>query len=206
MNRIKPKNLPLELDKPKFNNTRQGKKSQIFLKGFINKCKNEQKNTNYIINDISNNIAGTNQFFKNESINIFRKIMEEELNHAIDKEIFLMENPRGKREKTIILKGPPMKGENKYLFENKNNALLIGEVISKMDEDFSIKCKEVVESRLIILNEDQIRKKKFKEEVKMEKIIAAKIDEIHLKIEKACEKIEKTRLNALKGRESDTEN
>jgi len=198
LKRIKPKKLPLELEKPKHNNTRQGPQSLVFLKNFINKCKSEQKNVNSVISDISSNIVNTNEYYKNDTINIVRRLIEDEMNQGIDKEIYLMDNPNGKREKTIILKGPPIKGEHKYLFENKNSPLLVGDIISKIDGNFAFKCKDVVESRFVILNIEQKRRKKFAEEAKIERIKAVKKAELHKQIDQACEKIHKTKINALK--------
>lgn len=198
LKRIKPKRLPLDIDRPQHNKSRQNLKAQLFLKKFINKCKSEHKNVNSVISDISTNIVNTNEYYKNDKINIVRKLIAEEMHQGIDKELFLMDNPRDKREKAIMLKGPRIKGENRYLFENKNSPLLVGEIISNINEDFALKCKDVVKDRLIILNSQQKRRKKLIEDAQNEKIKEAKNAEFNIKVEKAFEKIKKTKMNALK--------
>ncbi len=198
LGRIKPKRLPLELDKPKYNNSRQEIKDQIFLKKFIKKCKYQQNDITNNISTLSHNIGAPDNISKNESINIVRRLIEEQNNQKIDKELFLMDNPRGLKEKTIILKGPPMKKENKFLFEDKNNSLSIGQAICKLDEVFTFKCKDVLESRFIIPNAKTIRNRKLKEESKNEKINEEKNNVIHIQIEKICDKIEKLKINAMK--------
>lgn len=198
LKRIKPKRFPLELDKPKHNNTLQDPKSQIFLKKFINKCKNGQNNVKNVIRDISANIMNTNDYYKNDKINLVRIIIEDGINHEIDKEIFLMDNPNGKQERSIVLNGPPIQGANKYLFQNKNSALLVGEVISKISEEFAMRCKDVVQNRLVVLNSQQKRKKRLEQEQKIQKIKAVEKVELHKQIEKAVEQTLKVKMNALK--------
>lgn len=199
--RIKPKRLPLELDKPKQNNSKQGLKSQLFLKGFFSKCKNQQKNISTLLNDISSNVKNNaNEILinKKDPIQFGIKTILDIQSEEIDKEIFHLDYPLGIRENAVGLKGPPLEGENKYLFDNKNSPMVIGEVISKLHEGFAVRCKEVLKSRFILKDEETKKRIHFaKEKKELDKHIL-KISTVHKQIEMQCEKMEKVKFSAMK--------
>jgi hypothetical protein len=197
--RIKQKVLPLDLDKPKHNNNKQGLKSQLFLKNFFSKCKSHQANISSIISEISSNVLNnSNNLIKNDPIQSGRKTKLELQSEEIDKEIFHLDYPEGIREKAVSLKGAPMQPNNKYSSENKNSPLVIGEVIAKMDESFGVRCKEVVESRFIMFDHVTQKRLKIAKEKKELDLHIGKISGLHAQIEKVCEKIEKVKFSALK--------
>lgn len=198
--RIKQKMLPLELDKPKYNNSKQNLRSQMFLKSFFSKCKNQQTNISSMINEIASNATynNSNYYFKNTPINFGKKTDFDLESKQIDKEVFHLDYPKGIREQAVTLKGPPIHGENKYLFENKNSPMVIGEVISKMDEGFGLKCKNVIQSRFIVFDELTKKRIKFAKDKKQIDLHIAKISGIHTKIERECENMEKIKINAMK--------
>ena len=202
--RIKPKKLPLELDKPKHNNNKQGLKSQLFLKTFLNKCKNHQNYISTIINDISRNINNnTNDILKNDPVQLGKKTILEVQSEEIDKEIFHLDYPHGINENEVSIKGPSIQCENKYLFEVKNSPMVIGEVISKMDESFAVRCKEVLESRFAFWDEDAKKKISLAKERKAIGKHIEIISGLHAQIDEQCEKMKKIKFSALKDLKTD---
>jgi len=200
LNRIKPKRLPLEIDKSRNNNNKQGLKSQVFLKNFFSKCKTQQKNISQILNDFSTSIIKNTQkhYLKNDPIKCGRKTILQAQSEQIDKEVFHMDYPQGIREQAISLKGPPLQGENKYLFENSKSPMVIGEVILRIDEDFAVRCKEVLQSRFIEWDEDSLKKISLAKEKKAFEEHSEKMSALKFQIEKQLEVNEKVKIRALK--------
>lgn len=202
LKKLKPRLNLIKLDKPKYINSRQSPKSRAFVDNFINQCKSHQTEVKGVMNEISVNIVNTNDYYKNDTINLVRNIIGYGINQAIDKDLYLLDNAQAnsnkKQERAIILKGEPIKGSNKYLFENKNSPIIIGEMINKLDENFAIQCKDVINSRFIILNSEQKILKKNMEDKEQQKKNEIKHNEKHKKIANKCFEMDKTKMKALR--------
>ena len=200
-NLLKQNIVPNELDDFNYNiNHPPSNKQELFIRNLLNECDSQENIIENFMKKLKHKIINTNKFYENEKINLVRKIIGRNLHKDIDKEIFLMDNKKFKnREKNVGVLNPLDPNEKKKIFfENKNSPLLVGDIISKLDNEFAFKCKDVLESRLIRLDPEELyakinseNKSKVKKNQLENSMISKKIQDVLLNINK-------TKLKALK--------
>lgn len=156
--RFKKKVLPPTLEAPKHNNNRMIPSAQIFMKNFFSHCKYQSENVGSFIKEINKSCIPTARELKT------KKELEKLSgipNQDVEKKQFMEDKKDGKSIRSVKLLGPPVVGVNKYSFGDKNDVILIGDVINKMKNNFTNKCRHTIIERIDEGNPEALERKKM---------------------------------------------
>lgn len=164
--------------------------SKNFLEKFKERCNTEVDNYNNILKDIKYDIKLAPKIDK-DKINIFRDREIEEQSKAIDKYLYFMDGVKEPRDKILILLTEETKdGKQKFISENKNNPLFIGELISHINEKFAYKCKDLFMEQFII-NSNEKKERRVQKEIEEMKEYQKILDKKHKNVKDIIDETEK---------------
>ena len=191
--RFKKKNLSPKLDDPKFNNNRMLPQAQIFMKNFFSQCNYQSENANIVLREINKSTIHTSKDLENKKQ--LRKLAGI-ANQDVEKKQF-MEGRKNGKTRNVKLLGPPIPGINKFILGDKNDVILIGDVIEKCTEKFASDCKDTLNQRIDEYDPEMIEKKKLKIIQDDMKRRRKKQDFNSLQIEEGLKEIEKRKIKLL---------
>jgi hypothetical protein len=191
--RFKKKNLSPKIDDPKFNNNRMLPQAQIFLKNFFSHCNYQSENASSVIKEINKSTIPTSKDLENKKQ---LKKLAGITNQDVEKKQFMDGRKNGKTS-NVKLMGPPIPGINKFCLGDKNDVILIGDVIEKCTEKFASECKGTLNERIEEYDPEMIQKRKIKREDNDMKRRRKKQDNNSMIIEEGMKEVEKRKIKIL---------
>ncbi len=188
-------------EKPKIINTPRNDvkyKSREFVNRFLNRCNSQEETIEHIFNKMKVNLKKPTKLI-DDKIDIVKKNIMIELNREIDKDVFMMDNKEIKKEKILLLLASEGKdGKKKFFFENRNSPLFVGELLTKINDEFAFKCRKLFINKFVN-NENSLDKsshqhRDIKEYFKNQKRLNVK----HQEIEKVLYDIEASKNISIK--------
>lgn len=192
--RFKKKMLSPTLEAPKHNNNRMIPQAQIFMKNFFSQCKYQTENVNSFMKEINKSIIPTKQEL--ESKKELKKLVGI-TNQDVEKAQFMEDRKDGKSIRSVKLLGPPVVGTNKYSFGDKNDVILIGDVINKMKNKLANSCRDTINHRIDEYDPVAKERKKVKLQEEESRKRRKKQDDNCHEIEESMQVIEKRKLKLL---------
>jgi len=158
-------------------------KSKEFIDNFLNKCNKQENIIEHNIKKINSELKKSPYTIDNTKVDFVKNRVISDINREIDKSIFRMDNKEIKKDKILILLSSEGKdGKKQFFIEDRNSPLFVGELITKVNDDFAFKCKKLFMDKFV---EPEDPKKKgmhryrnFKEYIKNQERLDIKHKEI----------------------------
>ena len=132
------------------------RKQSGFLDEFLSVCKSQENSLGKIQKIMNRDLSRSPKTM--EKLNIKPEGVVTEINRKVDKELFFMDSKDNgkKKDKILLLLATEGKDKKKqFYYENRNSPLFVGEIISKLDDNFAFKCKKLFYDKFMGVSVDK---------------------------------------------------